>query len=49
MAEGARRPWTTLHAQITGSPRIDPSALVDYFAPLSDWLGEQNAAGGCGP
>lgn len=49
MAEGARRPWTTLHAQITGSQRIDPSALVDYFAPLSDWLGEQNAAGGCGP
>jgi peptidyl-dipeptidase A len=49
MAEGARTPWTTLHARITGSQRIDPSALVDYFAPLSDWLGEQNAAGGCGP
>lgn len=49
LAEGARTPWTTLHADITGSPQIDPGALVDYFAPLSDWLGEQNAAGGCGP
>jgi peptidyl-dipeptidase A len=49
MAEGARTPWTTLHARITGSQRIDPTALVDYFAPLSQWLAEQNSTGGCGP
>jgi peptidyl-dipeptidase A len=49
MAEGARTPWATLHARLTGSPRIDPGALVEYFAPLTEWLARENAAHGCGP
>jgi peptidyl-dipeptidase A len=27
---------------LTGQRKIDPSALMEYFAPLKQWLDEQN-------
>ena len=33
---------------LTGSPQMDASAILDYFAPLKQWLDEQNASRQCG-
>ncbi len=46
---GASKPWPEALAMMTGGERqIDPSALVEYFAPLSTWLKERNAGEKCG-
>jgi peptidyl-dipeptidase A len=38
---GQSQPWPeALHA-LTGSKKMDASALLDYFAPLQKWLDEQ--------
>ena len=39
---GASRPWQVALKTLTGSDRMDASAIVDYFAPLQKWLDEQN-------
>ena len=45
---GSSRPWpVALHA-LTGQKQMDASAILDYFAPLADWLAEQNAGRACG-
>jgi peptidyl-dipeptidase A len=41
---GASRPWPDALEQLTGSRRMDGSALLEYFAPLQAWLDRQNAA-----
>ncbi len=33
---------------LTGSPEMDATAVLDYFAPLQAWLDEQNANRQCG-
>jgi peptidyl-dipeptidase A len=33
---------------LTGSPEMDATAILDYFAPLQAWLDEQNAGRSCG-
>ena len=48
LAMGASRPWPeALHA-IAGTTKMDGGALLDYFAPLSEWLEEQNKDRTCG-
>jgi peptidyl-dipeptidase A len=48
MSDGTSRPWQdTLEAAI-GRREMDASAIIDYFAPLSSWLEEQNAGKTCG-
>ncbi|CAG0889487.1 unnamed protein product [Darwinula stevensoni] len=40
---GASRPWGEAMAAITGgNPKMDASALREYFQPLEDWLTEDN-------
>jgi peptidyl-dipeptidase A len=39
---GKSRPWPDALEALTGSRQIDASAIVDYFAPLKQWLDEQN-------
>ncbi len=41
MAPGASRPWRQVLQETTGR-ELDAQAIVDYFAPLADWLAEQN-------
>ena len=48
MSMGLSRPWPEALATIGGSGEMDATAILDYFAPLSSWLQEQNAGRTCG-
>jgi peptidyl-dipeptidase A len=48
LAMGASRPWQDALEQLTGSREMDASAIVDYFAPLMEWLRQENANRTCG-
>ena len=39
---GQSRPWPEALEAMTGSRQLDATAILDYFAPLADWLDEQN-------
>jgi peptidyl-dipeptidase A len=41
LAMGQSRPWQEALEALTGSKQMDASAIIDYFAPLNDWLAEQ--------
>ncbi len=38
---GQSRPWPDALEALTGERRIDATALLEYFAPLNDWLVQQ--------
>jgi peptidyl-dipeptidase A len=39
---GVSKPWQEALQSMTGSDKMDATAIVDYFAPLKKWLDEQN-------
>ena len=39
---GASKPWPDALEAFTGERQMSGNALVEYFAPLKDWLDEQN-------
>ncbi len=39
---GKSRPWQEVMFELTGEKQGDASALMEYFAPLKQWLDEQN-------
>jgi peptidyl-dipeptidase A len=45
---GASKPWADALFAIAGERTMDPSAILDYYAPLSAWLDEQNRGQRCG-
>jgi peptidyl-dipeptidase A len=45
---GKSRPWQDALEAMTGSREMDATAIIDYFAPLMEWLEEQNAGRTCG-
>lgn len=45
---GREKPWPDALEALTGSREMDATAVLDYFAPLKDWLDEQNAERQCG-
>lgn len=45
---GASKPWPDALEKLTGTRQMDATALLDYFAPLSAWLKEQNTKQSCG-
>jgi peptidyl-dipeptidase A len=45
---GRSRPWPEALKAITGSSEMDATAILDYFAPLQEWLDQQNADRQCG-
>jgi peptidyl-dipeptidase A len=45
---GASKPWPDALEVLTGQRKVDPSAMLDYFAPLAAWLKEQNKGRACG-
>ncbi|MCL4836770.1 MAG: M2 family metallopeptidase [Thermoanaerobaculia bacterium] len=48
MRMGISRPWPDALEALTGTREMDARALLDYFAPLSAWLAEQNRDRQCG-
>jgi peptidyl-dipeptidase A len=45
---GASEPWQDTLEKLTGTREMDATAIVDYFAPLMEYLQEQNATRQCG-
>jgi peptidyl-dipeptidase A len=45
---GQSRPWPDALEAITGQRQMDATAILDYFAPLKQWLDEQNKGQKCG-
>lgn len=48
MEMGLSKPWPEALKAMTGSDKMDASAVLDYFAPLKKWLDEQNKGRACG-
>jgi len=45
---GQSKPWQEALKTMTGSEKMDATAILDYFAPLKTWLDEQNRNRQCG-
>jgi peptidyl-dipeptidase A len=45
---GRSKPWHDELEALTGQRSMDATAMLDYFAPLKDWLDEQNQGRQCG-
>jgi peptidyl-dipeptidase A len=39
---GQSRPWPEALEALSGEKQLDATAILDYFAPLKQWLDEQN-------
>ena len=48
LAIGASQPWQPTLEKLTGTRKMDASALIDYFGPLMEYLKAQNAGRTCG-
>jgi len=48
MLLGSSRPWPEALEVLTGEREMDARAILDYFAPLSEWLARQNQGRVCG-
>jgi peptidyl-dipeptidase A len=48
LAMGLSRPWPDALEALTGQRQMEATAILDYFAPVSAWLDEQNASRTCG-
>jgi len=46
---GMSKPWPDALKELTGEDHMDASAIMEYFAPLKQWLDAQNAAAGVTP
>jgi len=45
---GSSRPWPDALEMLTGNREMDATAILDYFAPLAEWLDDQNTDRMCG-
>jgi peptidyl-dipeptidase A len=45
---GASKPWPEALERLAGVREMDATAILEYFAPLSSWLNEQNEGRSCG-
>jgi peptidyl-dipeptidase A len=48
LEKGASQPWQATMKELTGKEQMDASAVLEYFAPLQDWLKQQNQGQTCG-
>jgi peptidyl-dipeptidase A len=48
LSKGKSQPWQDTLEELTGTRQMDGSAVLEYFAPLAQWLDEQNADRQCG-
>jgi peptidyl-dipeptidase A len=44
LATGQSQPWQQTLKEMTGSDHLDAQPMLDYFAPLYQWLKQQNQA-----
>ncbi|MGH9424788.1 MAG: M2 family metallopeptidase [Terriglobia bacterium] len=42
LALGLSKPWQEALKTMTGEDKMDATAIIDYFAPLKQWLDEEN-------
>jgi len=45
---GSSKTWQEALAVVTGKPQMDATAILEYFAPLKEYLDEQNKGRQCG-
>ena len=48
LSKGASQPWQQTLKELTGSEKMDASAVLEYFSPLQAWLKQQNEGKTCG-
>jgi peptidyl-dipeptidase A len=48
LALGQSQPWQDTLEKLTGTRQMDASAILDYFAPLQQWLADKNKGQTCG-
>jgi peptidyl-dipeptidase A len=48
LALGASQPWQDTMEKLTGTRKMDASAIIEYFQPLIAWLKKQNEGRQCG-
>ena len=48
MAKGQSQPWQDTLAELTGGREMSGEPLLEYFAPLKEWLDEKNQGKSCG-
>ena len=48
MAMGQSVPWQDAFENLTGSRQLSGNSILNYYAPLKDWLDEQNKERTCG-
>ena len=48
LSKGASQPWQQTMKELTGGETMDAGAVLEYFAPLQQWLKEQNEGQTCG-
>ncbi len=48
LEKGASQPWQATLKDLTGGEKMDAGAVLEYFAPLQDWLKQQNEGQTCG-
>ena len=48
LSKGNSQPWQKTMQELTGGEQMDASAVLEYFAPLQDWLKQQNEGKSCG-
>ncbi len=48
LKRGASEPWPDALEKLTGTRQADAAAILEYFAPLKEWLEVQNKGQTCG-
>lgn len=48
LEKGGSQPWPATLKEVTGTDKMDAGAVLEYFAPLQEWLKQQNEGQTCG-
>ena len=48
LEKGSSQPWQATLRELTGTEKMDAGAVLEYFAPLQEWLKQQNEGQTCG-
>ncbi|MES1196645.1 MAG: M2 family metallopeptidase, partial [Steroidobacter sp.] len=48
LSKGGSQPWQDTLYELTGTRKMDASAIIEYFQPLMKYLKEQNKGQQCG-
>ncbi|MDL5364653.1 M2 family metallopeptidase [Xanthomonas sp. NCPPB 2654] len=48
LQRGGSQPWQQTLKELTGNDKLDAAPLLEYFAPMQEWLTQQNQGQMCG-